>query len=101
MWRAMSKRSLGLTDLTPSTPAVFLPGFPVSPVVLRVIARLPISLRVFGVCELLVDYHADWLGRYAFGCGSSVALVSSRAHGSKPHSSGLSVLAVLSYLSSD
>lgn len=92
----MSRRSLGLTDLTPSTPAVFFPWF-------SCVTRRTASMRAASdfICGQLVDCYADWLGRSFFGCGNSVAPVSSREHCSKSHSSCLSAPAVLSYLSSD
>jgi len=40
------------------------------------------------MCELLVCCHADWLDRFAFGCGNNVSLVCAREVGSRPHSQG-------------
>lgn len=49
---------------------------------------LPISAAVSGVCERHGYCHADWLDRFAFGCGNNAFLACARAVDSKPHSQG-------------
>ncbi len=95
----MTRRSWGLTDLLRFS----CPGCLESPDVLPLIVLLLISSAAFLRCELLVYCHADWLDRFAFGCGNNASLAYARGVCSKPHSQGpdASFPWVLSFLSSD
>ena len=79
------------------------PDCPVSPVERLTTLPLRTSSPIFGVCGLLVCCHADWLDRFAFGCGNNISLAYAREVGSKPHSQGLAHAFpwVLSCLASD
>ena len=72
--------------MTPSIPAVFLPGSPASPASQLSVALIWTSLRVFGVYGLLSRYHVVRLERCAFVFCTHAAQTCARAAYANSHS---------------
>jgi hypothetical protein len=70
----------------PSIPAVFFPWLSCGPFAPLTVELLQISSGVFGVCELLLYFHVDWLDRCVFECENNASLACARESCSKPRS---------------